>query len=191
VEIAGAPVVNGRLTELLRGDWTRVLPAVAAVLLAVLAMGLGGVRGALLALVPLSCGTAWSAGLLGLTGSLSIMTIAVAPLVLGIGVDDGVHLLHMWRRTRGQLEETFRQTGVPIVTTTVTTVIAFGSFVLSATPALVVFGWQAALGLTFCLLATLLLLPLICMRSSGSTQHSPGSEARERSGGQGVASISR
>jgi predicted RND superfamily exporter protein len=176
VEIAGAPVINNRLTELLRGDWPRVLPAVAAALLAVLAMGFGGLRGALLALVPLACGIAWSAGLLGLTGSLSIMTIAVAPLVLGIGVDDGVHLLHGWRRTGGQLEETFRQTGVPIVATTVTTVIAFGSFAFSATPALVEFGWQAAMGLTFCLLATLLLMPVICMQAPASTQHAPEGE---------------
>jgi predicted RND superfamily exporter protein len=177
VEIAGAPVVNARLTDLLRGAWPRVLPAVAVALLAVLAMGLGGLRGALLALVPLACGIAWSAGLLGLTGSLSIMTIAVAPLVLGIGVDDGVHLLHGWRLTGGQLEETFRRTGVPIVATTVTTVIAFGSFAFSATPALVEFGWQAAMGLTFCLLATLLLMPPVCMRARAATQHSPEGEA--------------
>jgi len=164
VEVAGAPVVNARLTELLRSDWPRVLPAVVAALLIVLTIGLSGIRGAFVALVPLACGVAWAAGLLGMTGSLSIMTVAAAPLVLGIGVDDGVHLLHAWRRTGGRLDGVFREAGVAVVATTVSTVIAFGSFAFSTTPALAEFGWQAAAGLTFCLVASLLLMPVVCMR---------------------------
>ena len=162
---AGAAVVNGRLTELLRSDWPRVMLAALATVALLLSASSGGVRWGLVAMIPLACGVVWTAGLLGLTGSsITIMSAAIAPLVLGIGVDDGVHMLHAWRRAGGRFDTVYSGTGTAIVATTVTTVAAFGAFCLSSTPALFQFGWQAAVGLTFCLAGGLFLLPAICGR---------------------------
>lgn len=176
LSVAGAATVNARLTALLAGDWPRVLAAALVVVLVVVAVGARGVRWALVAAVPLACGILWTGGLMGLAGSaISVMSVAVAPLVLGIGVDDGVHLLHAWRRSTGRLETVYAETGVAIVATTVTTVAAFGSLAFSRTPALVQFGWQAVAGLVACLLASLFLIPPVLGLFAGRASDS-GSE---------------
>jgi predicted RND superfamily exporter protein len=170
-EVAGAPVVNARLTNLLEHDWPRVMGAALGVVVIVLSLTSGGVRRGLVALVPLACGIIWTAGLLGFAGvAVSIMSIGVAPLVLGIGVDDGVHMLMARRRRGGRTEQVFADTGVAVVATTVTTVAAFAAFCFSATPALVQFGWQATVGLTFCLFGSLFVLPVVWGRASSAKQ---------------------
>lgn len=161
--MAGAAVVNERLNELLRRDWPRVMLAALATVTLLLSVSSGGIRWGLVALVPLGCGVVWAAGLLGIAGgAVTIMSAAIAPLILGIGVDDGVHMLHAWRRAGGRFDVVYAGTGAAIVATTVTTVAAFGAFCASSTPALFQFGWQAVIGLTFCLIGSLFLLPAVC-----------------------------
>ena len=168
-ERAGAAVVNDRLTELLRRDWPRVMLAELVTVVVLLSASSGGVRWGLAAMVPLACGVVWTAGLLGLAGGgITIMSAAIAPLILGIGVDDGVHMLHAWRRAEGRFDEVYSRTGTAIVATTVTTVAAFGAFCVSSTPALFQFGWQAVVGLTFCLIGSLVLLPALCGRGKAA-----------------------
>ena len=163
ISAAGAAVVNARLTELLRSDWPRVMLAALVTVALLLSASSGGIRWGLVAMIPLACGVVWTAGLLGLAGSsVTITSAAIAPLILGIGVDDGVHMLHAWRRAGGRFDTVYSGTGMAIVATTVTTVAAFGAFCLSSTPALFQFGWQAVVGLTFCLAGSLFLLPAIC-----------------------------
>ncbi len=165
---AGAPVVNARLSELLHADGPRVGLAALAMVAVVLALGMGGLRSGLVALLPLACALVWAGGAIGLAGgTVSVMSVAVAPLVLGIGVDDGVHLIHAWRRCDGDAARVLGGTGVAVTATTVATVAAFGSLMLSRTPALVQFGLQASLGLTAALAATLLLMPAVCALTEG------------------------
>jgi predicted RND superfamily exporter protein len=81
-------------------------------------------------------------------------------LMLGLGIDDGVHVILYQRRRSRNLISLYRDTGVALVATTATTVIAFGAFVFSDTRGLVHFGIQAAIGLTVCLAVSLMALPL-------------------------------
>jgi len=165
--MTGAAVVNAHIARMLRRDLPRVLAAALVLIVVVLVLGTRSVRWSLAALVPLAFGTACTGGMMGATGtSLSIMSVAVAPLILGIGVDDGVHMIMAWQRSGYRFEPVYRETGVAVIGTTVTTVAAFGSFVFCSTPALVQFGWQAGLGLSVCLAASLLVLPAVCVMLS-------------------------
>jgi uncharacterized protein len=115
----------------------------------------------LLVLLPLVAGVMWTAGAMGwIEMGVSVMSAAVFPLILGLGIDDGVHVILYRRRRSGELAALYRDTGVALVATTATTVIAFGAFVFSDTRGLVQFGIQAAIGLTVCLAVSLLVLPL-------------------------------
>ena len=91
----------------------------------------------------------------------SVVTVAIAPLVLGVGVDGGVHLLSSWQRHRGVLTEVFAETGLAIVITFATSATAFAAFLFSRSPSLVYFGSQAAFALAGCLFVTLVLLPFL------------------------------
>jgi hypothetical protein len=61
----------------------------------------GDVRSALLTFVPVVLGVAWTAGLWGWLGRpLDLFTLCVLPVMVGIGIDDGLHVLHLARAQR-------------------------------------------------------------------------------------------
>ena len=131
-------------------------------ILFVLVVGTRSLLRPCLVLLPLALALICLIGIMGLLGiAASVVTVAITPLVLGIGVDGGVHLLAAWDRHRGQLVEMFAETGLAIVVTVVTSVTAFAAFLFSKTPSLVYFGSQASTALLGCLVVTLVVLPYL------------------------------
>ncbi|MCB1154420.1 MMPL family transporter, partial [bacterium] len=52
----------------------------------------------ILALIPLVLSTIWMVGTMGLLGiKFNLVNVAVVPLIIGIGIDDGVHITHRYR----------------------------------------------------------------------------------------------
>jgi predicted RND superfamily exporter protein len=172
--LSGAPALNARIDELLFADIRFVLPLAAVVILLVLALGTRSIGLPFVVLLPLVLSLIWLAGAMSITGvPASIVTAAIVPLVLGIGVDGGVHLTAAWRRHNGDLVAVFAETGLAIVVTTATSIAAFGAFIFATSPSLVQFGAQAAGALLGCLVVTLWLLPVI-LRHRRATEVSGG-----------------
>ena len=163
--LGGGPVINAHLNALMAADAAKMLPLITVVMLLILTVFSRSLKIALLILVPLFLALLWTGGVMAVTATpVSVMSVAIAPLVIGIGVDNGIHLVSSWRRNDGNLSEVFAETGVALMVTTLTTVAAFGAFVTAETAGLAMFGWQAALALSVCLLVTLLVLPRLCGR---------------------------
>lgn len=161
-QLSGAPVLNARIDELLYADIRFVLPLAAGLILLVLAIGTRSASLPFIVLLPLVLSVIWLSGAMSFGGvAASVVTAAIIPIVLGIGVDGGVHLLASWRRHDGDLAAVFAETGLPIVVTIATSIAAFGAFIVAKSPSLVQFGAQAAFALFGCLLVTLFLLPII------------------------------
>jgi len=161
-QLSGAPAMNARIDELLYADIRFVLPLAAGLILLVLAIGTRSVSLPFVVLLPLVLSLVWVAGAMSFGGvAVSVVTAAIVPMVLGIGVDGGVHLLASWRRHDGKLGAVFAETGLAIVVTIATSIAAFGAFIVARSPSLIQFGAQAAGALFGCLLVTLLILPII------------------------------
>jgi len=164
-QISGAPVLNARINELLTRDVPTVLPIAALAIFLVLVVGTRSLLLPCIILAPLLLALIWMAGVMSFLGiAVSAVTIAIAPLVLGIGVDGGVHFVSSWKRHKGDLEEVFAETGLAIVVTVMTSVAAFGTFIISDSPSLIRFGAQASLALIGCLVITLTVLPTVARR---------------------------
>lgn len=164
-ELSGAPALNERINGLIYSDLKLVLPFALAGILVVLAIGTRSLLRPCLVLLPLLLALAWLTGSMGLFGiPASVVTVAIMPLVLGIGVDGGVHLLAAWERHNGDLRSVFAETGLAIIVTVMTSVAAFAAFMVSKSPSLVQFGSQAAMTLTGCLVVTLVILPYLFRR---------------------------
>ena len=118
-------------------------------------------RHALMAMIPLALGVFWMVGLMQVSGmKLSMMSVMGLPLIIGIGIDDGVHILHRWRHEGyGKIRVVFSSTGKAILLTSLTTMFAFGSLVFSAFPAFGQFGGALFIGVAACFLTTALILP--------------------------------
>ncbi len=116
---------------------------------------------ALMAMIPLALGVFWMVGLMNLTGiQLSMTSVMGLPLIIGIGIDDGVHIMHRWKSERkGKIRTVFSSTGKAIFLTSLTTMFAFGSLIFSAFPGWGQFGGALFLGVAACFLTTVIILP--------------------------------
>jgi predicted RND superfamily exporter protein len=119
-------------------------------------------RDALLAVLPPIGGYGLTFGVLALFGlNLNPANMIVLPLLLGIGVDQGVHILHDFR---GQSEGKYRaseSTIKAIVLTSLTTMIGFGSVMAASHRGLRSMGVLLTVGIASCLFISLVLLPAI------------------------------
>ena len=116
-------------------------------------------------------------GMLELLGlDLNPANLIVLPLVLGIGVDDGVHVVHDFRMQRGRYR-TSSSTINAIVLTSLTSMIGFGSMMLAAHRGLYSLGLVLVIGIGSCLFVSLVTLPAILMlvdRYQRKSNGSPG-----------------
>jgi predicted RND superfamily exporter protein len=143
-------------------------------------LGVRSLRGSLLSLVPLVVGMIWTLGLLGAFGiPLNFVSVLAIPLIVGIGIDDGVHLYHRVRHDR-DLGQALTHAGKPIILTSMTTGIGFGSLLLSVHRGIWYLGFTTAIGIVACLIASLVLLPaLVAIFDERTLRPSSSADANE------------
>ncbi|MFP4647397.1 MAG: MMPL family transporter [Candidatus Acetothermia bacterium] len=99
--------------------------------------------------------------------NFNFINLTISPLLIGIGIDNGLHLLHRWREEdtedgkKESIEVVFSRTGLAIATTSLTTIAVFGSLLIARTPGLRVLGFTALMGVGFTMLFSLTALPAI------------------------------
>ena len=91
------------------------------------------------------------------------MNLIATPIILGIGIDDGVHALHRYCEQPGggskRVYDSFRFVGKAILLTSITTMIGFGSVGFYAMRGMASFGQVLLMGVGTCFLATVFVLP--------------------------------
>jgi hypothetical protein len=128
---------------------------------AVLIFDLGGVLHVCLALLPLGLGVLQLFGIMGLLGiPLNPANMIVLPLILGIGVDDGVHVIHDFRRQKGRYHMS-PSTASAVLITSLTTMVGFGSLMIASHQGLQSLGRVLTLGVSCCLFTSLIILPAL------------------------------
>ncbi len=72
-------------------------------------------------------------GIMAITGiKFDFVNIIVVPLLIGIGIDDAVHISHRYlREGKGKMDLVIAKTGTALLMTTLTTVFGFASFIPS------------------------------------------------------------
>ncbi|HZI63448.1 MAG TPA: MMPL family transporter, partial [Thermoanaerobaculia bacterium] len=121
-------------------------------------------RAMILSLVPLAVGLVWMLGAMAAFGiDMNFMNIFVTTMIIGIGTDYGVHIVHRYREMRhaphAEAERGIAETGKAVVLAALTTVVGFGSLSFSYYPGLRSMGIVAALGAIFTSLLSITLLP--------------------------------
>ncbi|UCE74949.1 MAG: MMPL family transporter [Methanomassiliicoccales archaeon] len=121
---------------------------------------------AVLALVPVAFGVG---GILALAAyldiSLNMISIMMIPLVVGIGIDDGIHILHRYKEEgKGSIPHVVQNTGKAVLLTTATTCLAFSSFTVAEHPGMRALGQVPVLGLVLALIGALIFLPALVVK---------------------------
>jgi predicted RND superfamily exporter protein len=164
VAIASISGVGRELREIAGQDLKRLGgAALLAIVVVVLLSFRGRLRPAVLALTPVVLGAFWTVGLWGLSGrSIDLFGVAVLPIVLGIGIDDGLHAVHGARQhTTNPIASSVKASGRAILLTTLTTMVGFGCLAFSHVPGLRRGGVLVSLAVLACLAATVLVLPAL------------------------------
>jgi predicted RND superfamily exporter protein len=148
-----------QLRGMVKRDFTLLAPLALAVVLVLLFLHFRNPRWVGMALTPLLSGVAYMLGASALLGiDLNPANAVAIPLILGIGIDDGIHIVHRYRE-RKDVGQAVKLTGRAVIMTSLTTMVGFGSLSTSHFPALASLGQLALLGIGGCLLTSLLLLP--------------------------------
>jgi hypothetical protein len=161
--LAGWPILTDHLKGLVWRDLGDSLIIAAVAIALALLVALRHPFSAALAAIPLVGGLVAMLGIMALLSmKFNYANFIVLPLIVGIGIDDGIHIVHRWRQdSKENLSMVLNRIGRAIVLTSLTTTIGFGSLVSSHYPGLRSIGWVTALGILTCLLATLILLPAV------------------------------
>ncbi|MBN2383996.1 MMPL family transporter [bacterium] len=116
-----------------------------------------------LAILPVTFGTIWMLGLFKIAGGeLNAINLAGIPLIIGIGVDDGIHLVHRFRENRTETSiRSLKGCLRAIILTSLTSMIGFGVLLVSDIPGIVTLGGLAVIGLACCLGQSLLIVPAL------------------------------
>jgi predicted RND superfamily exporter protein len=130
--------------------------------------------------VPLALGIVWTLGLVALfIGHLTIVTCAFAAIVLGLGIDFGIHLYNRFLEdrlenhpTRQSVRTALVEVGPGVFTGAVTTALAFFALLLTDFPGFRELGLIGGTGVLCCLLAMYLAMPSLLMVLHSSSPRS-------------------
>ena len=86
--------------------------------------------------------------------------VITLPLLLGIGVDNGIHMVRRWRTGPSPITDILRtSTARAVVVSALTTICSFGNLAFSPHPGTASMGQVLSIGLGFNLICTLVVLP--------------------------------
>ncbi|MBY0526187.1 MAG: MMPL family transporter [Gemmataceae bacterium] len=145
-------------------QWAGVYALLA--IIAVLFLDFRKPRHTLIALTPLVMGVIMTLGIMGICRlPLNPANMIAFPLILGVGVDNGVHVLHDYliRRRKGLTSISY-PIGRGVLVKAMTTMIGFGALMISTQQGLVSLGFILALGVGCCMLTSLVFLPAVLNR---------------------------
>lgn len=160
-EVTGTPVQMLEYTTLLKDSYVEAaLYALAATAIMVL-FHFRSLVCMLLALMPVIMGAVWSVGVMGLFGMpfnpANIMTL---PLVAGIGVTSGIHILNRFQEEHSP-SVLSTSTGKAVFVSGLTTIAGFGSLSVADHRGIESLGYLMSIGTLACMIAALTLLPAL------------------------------
>jgi uncharacterized protein len=159
--VTGTPVQLYYYTELLRTSYIEAAWwALGAIVLLVL-YHFRSLSSVMLSLIPVGIGTLWVTGFMGWTHlAFNPANIMMLPLVIGIGVTNGIHMLNRYAEERSPGIFS-KSTGKAVLVSGLNTIVGFGSLILGDHQGIQSLGWIMATGTAACMIAALTSLPAI------------------------------
>ena len=160
---SSANIIFADMLRLMLRDSPRAISLTVIVVFLIVLTDFRSLRSALLVIFPLTCGTVWMCGSLYLQDlKLNFYNMVALPTIIGMGIDNGVHLYHRYREEGpGSMPVVIRSTGGAMFISMLTTMIGFFGLMMATHPGLNSIGRLALIGLLTCFVAAVLVLPAI------------------------------
>ncbi len=146
-------------------DSRRALLWTAAGIVLIVYLCFRNLRVSLILLIPIAFGIVVAFGLLLLfRHRFSFMSITAIPLIIGIGIDNGIHLVQRYLRSeRDGILAIAKASGAALVQSNLTTMVGFGALMASSFAPLAEMGLVTSLGVALALVGGLCLIPAVIL----------------------------
>ena len=172
VHLSGMAVLYNNLLQSLFQSQILTIGAVFIAILIMFIILFKAVKLSIATIIPNMVAAGLILGMMGWAGiPLDIMTITIAAISIGIGVDDSIHYVHRFREEFAidgdywaAIKRSHSSIGHALYYTSVTVVLGFSILALSNFIPTIYFGLLSGLAMTTALLANLMLLPVLIAR---------------------------
>jgi len=163
---AGSPMMVTSISNLIKGDLTRLLPIAFLVIAVILAFSFRSFRGVLLPLITVAIAIVWTIGLMALFGfKMSMISNNLPIILLAVGSAYTIHVLNRINQMkdtdrRKALLKALNYIFIPVILAAITTAIGFMSFIFGAYLEMIRdFGIFTSLGTAFAAFLSLFFTP--------------------------------
>lgn len=155
--------VKARMNELLEQDVPRLILLASIVVLVLLLLHFRELKSVALVFGTLAAGVICLMGFMVYNGiRLDLFNVVVLPTVVGIGIDNGVHILHGHRREGGlAISYVVGTVGLAALLASTTTALGFGGLVLAENRGVMRVGLLALVGIAATFVTTTVALPAL------------------------------
>jgi len=160
VMTASRSTIFAEMLQSMRRDGPLASAAALACVIAVILIASRGARGAVAVLVALGAGATWLVGAAAwFDFRINYVNFIALPITLGIGCEYPFHIADRARLLGGDVAQAVRRSAGAVLLCSFTTIVGYGSLVLSDVQALASFGELAAFGEVACVAAAVLVVP--------------------------------
>lgn len=128
------------------------------------------IKGIIIAFLPPAFAMVLTFGVLGaILPELTMLSIAIVALMMGLGVDYSIHLMNRIveegnaKSDVEKIEKVLGSTGKAVLLSTITTMIGFASLMISSMSPMVSFGFGCAIGIFFCFISAIIMVPCLVL----------------------------
>ena len=159
----GLPVVQREAGRAVVGSFQQAFITAFVLISSILALLLRNWCQVVIVLIPLvTAGLATVAVMVLIGQPFNFANVIALPLLLGVGVDNGIHMVHRWRSTgEGLLASS---TSGAIFYSALTTIASFGNLAFSSHPGSASMGTVLSIGMIFTTVFTFVLIPALLPR---------------------------
>jgi len=157
--------INRDLQRQVLHDSQRAMGWTAAGILLIVYLSFRNLRVSLIVLIPIVFGVVTTFGLLLLVRyRFSFTSLTAIPLIIGIGIDNGIHLVRRYQENeRNEILVIAKASGPALIQSNLTTMVGFGALMTSSFSPLVEMGLVTSLGVALALAGGLLLIPAVIL----------------------------
>jgi predicted RND superfamily exporter protein len=171
IVVTGTNVVGRELRRIFLHD-SRVSVALGLALVALLLwFDFRSLKLTAIALAQVVAGVLMMLGAMRLLGmQINYANAFVATMIMGVGIDYAIHLIHRLHQNGGVLDEGVAETGKGVALAAATNVAGFGTLAFGNYPAMRSVGLVALIGSLTCLLTALTLVPALMVRTTAGPE---------------------
>ncbi len=157
--------INRDLQSQVLRDSRRALLWTILAIVSIVYLTFRNLRITLLVLMPIVFAIVVTFGLLRLMGHpFSFMSVTAIPLIIGIGIDNGIHLVRRYLETApNSILDVAKASGAALIQSNLTTIIGFGALLSATFPPLAEMGLVTSLGVALTLAGGLWLIPAVIL----------------------------